>query len=219
MKRYLTFALALLAFTIKTYGSGPVPSFNPKDGKPLGGQALWYTSVDENNHCKEYIKLNPGSKPVLFYEHDRSIVPILGHHQRYLLINDAFAVGGVNVYVMDLKNLRKWRIDEVVFFQHDQLYSELVHKLKIKPFATLGKHQNAYDAGLLFIVEGKSFSPDDDQALLKIDYGPVMSSDENPHPEKYIKEWSYVVDVKRGGKILKVYQTSKVPDHWWIEPQ
>jgi hypothetical protein len=169
---------------------------NQKDIESVNLQqdALWITTMDTSYHRKEYVQISPESKLILFYEHGRAISPVLSHTQQYILVDDSPATHSSEIYIVDLKNGKKWRIDNPA---RNYYFQEVPLK------------------GIEVLPEFNSFSPSDEQVLIHMFLGYTFPSAKNPHPEKNYQDWSYVVDSK-SGKILKEYRTMKIPTHWWV---
>jgi hypothetical protein len=72
--------------------------------KHLNNQAVWISKIKDEYRHREYIQLAPGQFPVLFYEHQRGIHPVLGHLNRYILVNDEPVYDASEVHIVDLNN-------------------------------------------------------------------------------------------------------------------
>ena len=157
---------------------------------------LFYTITISDYTRREFIQRSTDKKPILYYQHERIIEPILGHQGNLLLINDHDCVDCNNVLICDLNTLKSKRINKQVFDHYKNFVS-------IDPNTQISTPQAI------------GLSPDDLMVLIHMDFsyagGPLP---EVQKAQRKYRDWSYVVD-STTGNILKIYKTKAVPSEWW----
>lgn len=154
----------------------------------------FFRILTTNNERFEYVQRLSDEKPILFYQHERAISPVLGNLGRLMLVDDMPATKTSNVYMIDLKTGKKWSIDNDVYNLTNQ-------KLDTNTF--------------LVFANPAGFSPDDSKILIRMPIGYVMPEGEKEGEimRKYGRP-VYVVDSETG-KILHEYDQENVPEKWW----
>ena len=154
-----------------------------------------FCSDGSGNLCV-YLERHGDKEPILFYIHHRQIVITLGHHRRLVLINDWEATKSVKVVIANLSSGSTKQIDR-------QALS--MYRRRVRP-----------DRRLWIVPEAYEFSPDDRQVLIKMvneDVSAATAEESRLASRTYRERW-YAVDAK-SGKVVREFQTSKVPRKWW----
>jgi hypothetical protein len=187
--------------------------FWTEEGEPVTYESWLPTNLDvadvdtrETTNCRffkitttdnerfEYVQRSTDKNPILFYQHERAIYPVLGNLGRLMLVDDMPADKSSNVYMVDLKTGKKWSID-------NDVYTHTNEKLDTNIF--------------LVFANPVGFSPDDHDVLIKMPIGYLMTM--GPGENEIIKKYgnpSYVVDSETG-EILHEYDQENVPEKWW----
>ena len=153
-----------------------------------------FCSDGSGNLCV-YLKRD-GDKEILFYIHHRQIVVTLGHHRRLVLINDWEATKSGKVVIANLSLGTTKQIDRQALG---------MYRRRVSP-----------DRRLWIVAEAYEFSPDDRQVLIKMvkeDVSAATAEESRLASKTYRERW-YAVD-SRSGKVVREYQTAKVPRKWW----
>lgn len=146
---------------------------------------------------KVYVQRRGENKPRLIFTHSRGASECVGPGGSLALINSFPATKAVEVYVADLSSGRNWRIDE-------------------QAIALYQRHAKPNPA-LIIVPKGEDMSPDDGEALLRMDliYISVAKPEEAEEVGRSFKELWYVVDT-RNGNVLLEYGTPP-PLRWWVK--
>ncbi len=147
-------------------------------------------STDEKSGEKgrfEFIQRPGDAKPLLYFRHGRSILPILDHKGDLILINNGPCSDCRNLLMHVLKGGKEWPMD----LETNRDYNQMAHA-----------------KGCETSSDGQAFSPDDNRVLIHI--GCIHKW--GPSPQ--YQDWSYVVDTFTG-HILHTYKTVKIPENWW----
>lgn len=172
-----------------------------------------YTKIEEDHHRLEYIQRKNDKKPILFYQHDRSITFTLGHKKSLVLINDSMASKGNQVMISDLNTGQIQQIDKKMTADYfNQLFPKNQSTASIPT-----PNRDRYEVGFWILPIAMGFSPDDRKVLIHME-GADFTLSSDPQEEKRLKslyqDWFYVVD-PMNGYILKIHKTGNPPTEWW----